>query len=150
MVDLLLDSTFILPTLGIEVQEIEERDIRMLRSSGKHEIHCCYVSMVEVLGKVARELERKKKRTEIVSEGLRSLFESGVYKWINPDAKAYRLALDMRMKGHKDMIDNLLYSTALSLNLRFLSLDDELKTFLARKGYDTNVTISIRALERTS
>lgn len=148
MVDVLLDSTFILPTLGIEVQEITEKDIRRLQSSGKFKIHCCYVSMIEVLGKVARALTKKKQGAEMVSEGLRSLFESGVYKWVNPDTDAYSIALDMKIKGHQDMIDNLLYSTALSLNLYFLSLDDDLKHFLAKKGYDAGVIVSAKALEK--
>jgi hypothetical protein len=104
--------------------------------------------MIEVLGKVARTLAKKKDGAEMVKEGLRSLFESGVYRWINPDTDAYNIALEMKLKGHQDMIDNLLYSTALSNDLHFLSLDDDLRQFLEKNGYDVGLIVSPRILEK--
>ena len=43
------------------------------------------------------------------------------------------------MLGHKDMIDNILYATSSSLNLKLLTLDTELKEFIHVKGLKDTV-----------
>jgi len=60
-----------------------------------------------------------------VDAGLRSLFDSGVYNWISPTISPMVEALQIRRKGHRDMIDNLLYATASDRGIVFLTLDRE-------------------------
>jgi len=43
-------------------------------------------------------------------------------------------AIHMYKSGHKDMIDNLLYSTATSKKLRFLTVDEDLVDFVEKHG----------------
>ncbi len=48
--------------------------------------------------------------------------------------KAVEQAVKMYMLGHKDMVDNLLYSTALVNSLTLLTVDEKLVRFVEEKG----------------
>ncbi|MEM2936104.1 MAG: hypothetical protein QW231_02885, partial [Candidatus Bathyarchaeia archaeon] len=85
MAKVLLDSTFLLPTLGVMVEEIGDDELRLMaKLKDKVEYYCLNQSLVEVLGKVARSFGRENRVLGIVELGLRSLLESETYKWINP------------------------------------------------------------------
>jgi PIN domain nuclease of toxin-antitoxin system len=146
MVDILLDSIFLLPTFGVEVEDIGADDLKALKDSSKKVgLYCSYVSFVEVIGKLARNSTEA--NFEAINLAIRSLLESGTYGWVYPSAKATALAFELRAKGHRDNIDNILYSTALDAGMRFLSMDEELKDFLSRKGYNTRIMIGVKQLK---
>jgi PIN domain nuclease of toxin-antitoxin system len=140
MPDVLLDTSFLLPTLGVAVKEVATVDLESIRSASKKaRFHCSYASFVEILGLVGKE--SRKVDTKAVSTGVNSLLGSGLYEWTNPSPRAIQLALELRTKGHKDNIDNILYATAADSKMLFLSLDEELKRFLTRNGYDTGLMV---------
>jgi hypothetical protein len=140
MPDVLLDTSFLLPTLGLAVREITTSDLESIRAASKKaKLHCSYASFVEILGVVGKESRKFDARA--VSTGMSSLLGSGLYEWTNPSLGAMRLALELRTKGHKDNIDNILYATAADSKMLFLSLDQELRRFLARNGYDTGLMV---------
>lgn len=148
-VKVLVDSTFLLPSLGIKVAQISDSDIRELaKLRSKTRFFCIHQSLVELLGKVGREWisTSDEKALETVEEGLRSLLESGVYTWIRPSLGALMEAVILRKKGHKDIIDNMLYSTAADLGMSFLSLDTELIKFLEEHHYSTQAIVDIKKL----
>ena len=99
-----------------------------------------------MLGKVGRAWTSEKNALEPVEEGLRSLLESGVYTWISPSIRALLDAVQIRRKGHRDMIDNMLYSTASDLGMLFLSLDMDLIEFLAENQYSIEAIVDIKKL----
>jgi PIN domain nuclease of toxin-antitoxin system len=141
MPDVLLDTSFLLPTLGLGVREITASDLESIRAASKKaRLHCSYVSFVEILGLVGKE--STKVDAKAVSAGMNSLLGSGLYEWTNPSPGAIRLALELRTKGHKDNIDNILYATAADSNMLFLTLDEELRRFLTRHGYDTGLLVN--------
>jgi len=141
----LLDTSFLLPTLGLEVREITTADLESIRAASKvSRLRCSYVSFVEILGLVGKE--SRKVDAKAVSTGMNSLLGSGLYEWTNPSLGAMRLALELRTKGHKDNIDNILYATAADSKMLFLSLDEELKRFLARNGYDAGLMVKASEL----
>ncbi|MDA4111583.1 MAG: hypothetical protein OK439_03530 [Thaumarchaeota archaeon] len=144
MADVLLDTTFLLPTLGFEVREIETNDLRSLMSASKSgtRLFCSYVSFIEIFGKLARNLSKITFAQSSVEEGIRSLLESNTYEWVNPTTEALTKAFSLRLKGHKDNIDNILYSIASTSNMFFLSLDLELRKFLAKNGFDEKIVIT--------
>jgi len=145
MPDVLLDTSFLLPTLGLEVREITTADLESIRAASKvSRLRCSYVSFVEILGLVGKE--SRKVDAKAVSTGMNSLLGSGLYEWTNPSLGAMRLALELRTKGHKDNIDNILYATAADSKMLFLSLDEELKRFLARNGYDAGLMVKASEL----
>jgi len=143
----LLDSTFLLPTLGVKVAQISESDLRELaRLRSRVTFFCLYQSLVEVLGKVARAWTTEKRAIQTVEEGLRSLLESSVYTWVSPSVRALTDAIRMKRRGHSDMIDNMLYATATDLGMLFLSLDRELAEFLAKNQYSTESIVDVKKL----
>jgi PIN domain nuclease of toxin-antitoxin system len=140
MPDVLLDTSFLLPTLGLEVREITTADLESIRAASKKaKLHCSYVSFVEILGLVGKE--SRKVDAKAVSVGMDSLLGSGLYEWTSPSLGAIQLALELRTKGHKDNIDNILYATASESKMLFLSLDEELRKFLTKNGYDTGLMV---------
>ncbi len=145
MPDVLLDTSFLLPTLGVDVEEVTEADLKTLKDLSKADRFCCsYTSFVEILGLLGRV--KRSLDDSTVSLGIKSLLESGTYKWVNPSSKAIQLALELRRKGHRDNIDNILYSTAFDSKMLFLSLDNELKSFLQRNGYDVKLIVRVKDL----
>jgi len=147
--EVLVDSTFLLPTLGVKVFQISESDLKDLaKLRSKARFFCIYQSLVEVMGKVGREWTTAPEENvlEIVEEGLRSLLESELYTWICPSTKALMGAVRMRTKGHKDMIDNMLYSTAADMGMLFLSIDTELIRFLEENNYSTERLVNVKKL----
>ena len=147
MAKVLLDSTFLLPTLGVIVEDISDDELKLMaKLKDRVEYYCINRSLVEVLGKVARSLVRDTRVLGIIELGLRSLLESETYKWINPTVQAFLKALELRAKGHRDMIDNMLYATALTDKMYFLSKDDALLRFLKTNHYDTNFIVQVKEL----
>ena len=145
----LVDSTFLLPTLGVKVSQLSDSDLRELtKLRSRTRFFCIHQSLVEVLGKVGREWAQESDEhiVETVEEGLRSVLESDLYTWISPTTKALMDAVQMRRKGHKDMIDNMLYSTASDLDMLFLSIDVELIKFLEENLYSTGAIVNIKKL----
>ncbi len=148
-VKVLLDSTYLLPSFGVEVEELPRSCLAKLRDlalKGAIEIYCSAISWVEVIGKVCREVERRrlniKDVKDVVEVAIKSIFKTGFYKWVNLNEKAVKLAFELRVLGHKDNIDNLLYATAVVNDMVFLTMDEEFKMFLASKGFKTENVIN--------
>ncbi len=141
MFKVLLDSTYILPSFGIEVKGLSDEEIAKLREAmlkGTIKFYCSTVSWVEVIGKVYRESKRLGLNVEeTVDIAVKSLLKSGFYEWITPSLKAIRLAFKLRKLGHVDNIDNLLYATSITSNLIFLTMNDDFKRFLLNHNYET-------------
>ena len=138
----LLDSTYLLPSFGIEVEGLQNEHIIQLREAvikGKIRFYCLTVVWVEVIGKVFRESQRLKlDLEEILDIAIKSLLESGFYEWIQPTSEAVKLAFKLRKLGHRDNIDNLLYATSITNNMIFLTMDENFKNFLLKEGYKVN------------
>lgn len=144
---ILLDSTFLLPTLGIEVEEISDDDLKALASLRDRAEFCClYQSLVEIMGKVARVYRREARIRETVEVGLRSLLESGTYRWISPTVEALVMAVELRNKGHRDLIDNMLYAATLEEGMYFLTIDGSFIRFLGENRYDTSHLVDVEGL----
>jgi len=139
VLDVLLDSTYLLPSFGIEVEGLSDEHIRVLReawSKGLVRFYCLSVVWIEVIGKVCREARKSGLEiSNVINIAIKSLLESGVYEWIDPTPDAIKLAFKLRLAGHKDVIDNLLYATSITKNMIFLTMDDALKDFLVKHGF---------------
>ncbi|KPV63486.1 MAG: hypothetical protein AOA66_0852 [Candidatus Bathyarchaeota archaeon BA2] len=129
----LLDTSFILPTLGIEVGEEVLTGIRKLAEI-KAELYYSRFNILESLWVAARFTKSPTFNMERFSHGLRSIIESGRYGKVEEDSETFKEALRLHMLGHKDVIDNILYAASSSLNLKLLTLDTELKEFIHKKG----------------
>jgi len=136
----LLDTTFILPTLGIDVGEEALKGLKKL-ADVKAEIYCSRFSILETLWIAARLSRDTNFNAESFRLGLRSVLESGRYMKAEEDSEIFNEALRLYVMGHKDMIDNTLYATSTHLNLKLLTLDTQLKEFIKNKRLnDTLIT----------
>jgi len=140
----LIDTSFILPTLGIDVGEEVLRGLRQLADS-KCEIWYSQFSILESLWTAARLLGPKFKE-ERFATGIRSIIEGGAYRKVQEDSRVCIEALRIYAMGHRDMVDNILYADSVFLNLKLLSTDNELKDLVTRKGL-TNTIITPKELQ---
>lgn len=123
----LLDTSFLLPTLGIDVEDAE----KILKKLNGHELYYSGVSILECLW-IAISLKKKGEfKHDIYMSGMQSIFEG--YKKAEVKAEISLKALELYELGHKDIIDCILYSTALYYNMKFASLDKDLKKFIEGK-----------------
>jgi len=133
----LLDTTYLLPVVGIEVEGVEKSLIilKNMYRSGKVEIYYTPFNILEIVGKLSR-IEYDRDRVRL---GLRAIRET--FRVTHPTIAGYIRALELRRKGFRDLIDLLLYATAKTRRLIFLTRDCELVNFLKEVGEDTTVVM---------
>ncbi len=146
---ILLDSTYLLPVFGIEVKGLMTKDYRILKRLVRRGVITLYyspVSWVEIIGKIAKEIGASGKKEVPDEDLIRAAFDSitrlGILQELVPTTKDLKLALKMRLLGHKDIVDNLLYSMAYNNGMVFLSMDRSLKNFIKEnedKGLDPGI-----------
>jgi len=130
---ILLDTTFLLPTLGIDVGKEVEASIKKLSEIGV-EMYYSRFSILEALWVAGNLMKNKSFDMERFNLGLRSIIRGGRYKKVEEDSKVFKDALELYAMGHKDIIDNLLYASSVNLNLKLLTLDVEFREFIGDKG----------------
>lgn len=146
---MVLDTTYLLPSLGISVKEIGEEDIRGIMKHGS-EAEYLYPSplLAELLAKVAKEAS-KRGITGLPAEacdGLRALLAGLTVTVETPTIDSLILAAELWIRGHRDIMDNVAYAHALKTKAYFMTLDETLKKFLAEKGYPTSIIINHKEL----
>ena len=126
----LLDTSLLLPTLGIDVEKAD----KILKRLREHELYYSDFSILECLWVINSLKKKGKFDRESFETGITSIFECYGKAEINAEIilGAFRI-YEMR---HKDIIDCLLYSTALHSNMKFASLDDELKKFVKNNNLE--------------
>ena len=131
---LLLDSTYLLPIVGVEVEGIEDALIllKKLRDKGEAEYYYTPFNLFEIIGKLSR-LSYDPDRVAI---GLTAIEEE--FKLIQPTYQGYLKALALRVKGYRDLIDLLLYATSQTSNIIFLTRDYALIKFLRENHEDVS------------
>ena len=86
--------------------------LRELRRRSVIEIYYTPFNIIEILGKIPKI----KYDPNIVFTGLTLIEEE--FKLTYPTVEGYMKALELRSRGFKDLIDLLLYTTALTQNLK--------------------------------
>lgn len=137
VIAVLLDSTYLLPVFGIAVEGVSDEALLRLRRLAIEKLVRLYyspISFMEILAKIAREAVKRETRLEPaeVTDLIKIIEEADYLKPTYPNAQAYALAYKMRLLGHKDMIDNILYATASIKGLTFVTMDQSLKNFIQR------------------
>ena len=145
---ILLDTTFILPTLGIDVGEEVEKCIERLGKT-KAELYYSRFSILESLWIAARLIRDKSFDMERFRQGLRSVTRSGKYIVIEEDDRVFEEALKLYGLGHRDMMDNILYASSAVLGLKLLSVDTELKEFIQSKGLEDTIISPSQIIHET-
>ncbi len=141
---ILLDTSFLLPTLGIEVEQDVMDSLSKLNSEGIKSFYSG-LSLLESSWMAIKQIKKGNYQDAIFRKGLLSITKTGYYDEVPTDANDYLVALSFYQKGHSDMIDNLLYATALSNRCHFLTIDDQLRRFIKEKKYE-NVILTPKDL----
>ncbi len=128
----LLDTSFILPTLGISTGKRIQKGLQKLKEINP-ETFISRFSILEALWVAIRLIKRGTFDASTFSQGLRSLLLGRRYKIVEEDHRIFEAALQLYQMGHPDMIDNILYATSLTRNLNLLTVDDQLRTFIREK-----------------
>ncbi len=135
MQKILLDTSFLLPTLGVEV---EAEVIRTLSKINLEKIHLFYSnwSLLESSWIAIQQIKQGTYQAPLFRKGLLSITKTEVYQHIQASPDDYLNALDFYQKGHPDMIDNMLYVTALRKQYRFLTIDSEFMEFISENDIE--------------
>ncbi|MBO3809971.1 MAG: PIN domain-containing protein [Candidatus Brockarchaeota archaeon] len=135
---ILLDTSFILPSLGIDVGKEVVDGLKKLAETGAEILYSRF-SILESLWVAARLTGGN--IDEAFNTGLRSILEGSRYVEAKEGPRVFAEALKVYSLGHRDMIDNILYASSAHFNLKLLTLDGELKKFIRGKGLkDTLIT----------
>jgi len=131
---LLLDSTYLLPIVGVEVEDIEDALVllKKLRDEEEAEYYYTPFNLFEIIGKLSKlscDLDR-------IAIGLTTIEEE--FKLIQPTHQVYLKALALRAKGYRDLIDLLLYAISQTSNIFFLTRDYTLIKFLKENHEDVD------------
>ena len=129
---LLLDTSFLLPVLGFETND---RIMKVYHRLGSYEVYYSEIGILEALWKIVK-IVREEDEIRRVKEGIRAIRET--FKYAALDDVAVGNAITMYWLGHRDMIDNLLYSIALSRKIALLTVDNDLIEFLEKNDLPRN------------
>ncbi|MCS7104246.1 MAG: PIN domain-containing protein [Thermofilaceae archaeon] len=124
------DTTYILPILGVRVKEVETtiEKLGKLWRNGKVKLYYSPFSLLEALGKIAK----LNYDTATLLLGLKIIEEE--FEKATPTPEGYLKALELKRAGFPDLIDLLLYETSLTRRILLLTRDENLLTFLEKRG----------------
>jgi len=130
-----IDTTFLLPYLGIRVRGLDEDVLSSLSP--------CYpvIMLVELLGVLYKEAKKKEleELPEQALEGFNSIVYGKEVKLIFPTEEDLRLGYEVMRRGWKDIFDVMLYATAKRLEIKALTMDSSFKKFLKEANLDHEV-----------
>ncbi len=139
MKKVLLDTSFLLPTIGIEAKQEVTRGLEAI---ARMDAQACFsqFSILELLYAVTKFKKSSSFDKARFEDGLRSVLDGAVYEKSEEGSNVFIRADELRDLGHRDMIDNVLYAGSVSNGLRFLTVDQELRSFIREHGLeDTTV-----------
>ena len=139
---LLLDTSFLLPILGFETSA---RVMRAFHKLGPYELYYNDISILEALWKIVKVVRGSEEEFSRIREGIIAIRET--LNYVPLDEKAVENAMRMYKLGHRDMIDNLLYSIAMSKGLRLLTVDEDLVSFVEKRNLARDRIIMPEELE---
>jgi len=134
--EILLDTSFLLPTLGVDV---EERVYRALKSLRKAELYYLEEGLLEAIWLILKFLDKIPE--DVIEEGVEAIRRD--YQVLKPPGRAVIDAIKIYRLGHRDYIDALYYTTALYHNVKWLTIDETFIDFLQRHGYKVKDLIMV-------
>ena len=139
--NLLIDTSFLLPAMGIEV---ENEVLEAIKYFHLVNVHFMEVSVLEAMWKILKIIPREK--LNLVYRGLSAIKET--YTLVSAPPNAYVKAYEMLHRGHRDYVDNLLYATAHEEKMFFLTNDQDFIDFLTSTGYPTESVLTPLKLQK--
>ena len=141
---LLLDTSFLLPIMGFETSNA------VMRAFEKLSLYTLYysdISLLEASWKIVKAVRMNEERITRISEGVKAIRTT--MNNVPIDEKSFKRAIEMYKMGHKDMVDNLLYSVAALRELKLLTVDTELLEFVGKHGLSRKNIITPSELDQS-
>ena len=131
---LILDTSFIVPLLGIN---ISGQPLVIKKLSGVKFLYPILM-LPELIGVLFKIL--KKERVDTIPIEVLVSFDALIYgglvELIPPDSSDVELVYELIKLGWKDVFDGILYATAEKLRVLALTLDVEFRNFLKKQGFN--------------
>ncbi len=131
---LILDTSFIVPLLGIN---ISGQPLVIKKLSGVKFLYPILM-LPELIGVLFKIL--KKERVDTIPIEVLVSFDALIYgglvELIPPDSSDVELVYELIKLGWKDVFDGILYATAEKLGVLALTLDVEFRNFLKKQGFN--------------
>ena len=122
----LLDTTYLLPVAGIQVQGVERDTIKRARSLG-HQLFISEISFFELAAKGAKLARDGLANRDRLSQAVQSLVSDESFRKVNVyEEERLSLAIDLR-QHHSDFFDCLILASAVS-TCEILVTEDQLLT----------------------
>jgi len=148
-----VDSTYMLPSLGISVKGLEAEDIQLI-SKFRESVEYCYPAplLVELVAKAAKEASKRglKSLPKEAVDGFRALLAGLGVAVELPEPNGLELAAELWMRGHRDIMDDMAYAHAVKTQAYLMTLNEAFRRFLSEKGYSLDVVITHRELENVT
>ena len=140
---ILLDTSFILPSFGIDLgKKVDQALEKLMELEEKVTPYYSTFNLLEAMLVIIREVRRNRVSVEqaiqMLNDGVLNV-TLGLTK-IEEPYSIYSRAFELYSKGHKDIIDDILVALALENKVKLLTLDRKLRKFLSNIGLE-QVTI---------
>jgi len=137
-----LDTSFLLPYLGIKVVGVDERDI--VEITEKHKLYYPLLLLVELQGVVFKEARKRSLREipEKAVDGFISLVYGERVEMLPPAEDDLNTSYDLILSGWNDIFDAILYAVSKRTKMRVLTMDTAFKNFLKEKGFDHELLVT--------
>ena len=139
---LLLDTSFLLPILGFETSKTI---MDVFQKLDRYVLYYSDISILEALWRIVKKINGSEEGVMRIVEGIKAIRDT--MNNITVNEESIKDAIDMYNLGHKDMIDNLLYSLAETNKLKLLTVDKELIKFIEEYKLQEETIITPEKIE---
>ena len=150
---LLVDTTYLLPAIGVSVKGIPADGVIGLRQQG-HELHASDISIFELLAKGAKQIAERRLSPERVATGIRAIIYDGTITMIPIHESALLLTAFRLRKMLSDFIDCLILASAMNHCEVLITEDNDIRDLRNNREFialcaTTNPKFGIRKLTET-
>lgn len=146
MDSVVVDTTYLLPLVGLAVRGLSRKDYDYILEN--YRMFYPMPLLAELCAVITKQA-RKERLDEIprqAIEGLNSIIYLGVIELVPLDGEDLKIIYKLLSYGWRDVFDSILYATAVRLNMKILTMDDKFKKFLEEKGLKHGLLISHKQL----
>lgn len=144
--EFLLDTSYLLPLVGIEVKGIDAEVYSKLLQQKLHYPLAMTAELVAVIAKEVKKVGLDDLPVDAV-DGFNSIVFGRDINVVLPEGSDVKIACELIKSGWNDVFDALLYATGKRMGVRILTLDQEFKRFLKEHGYDYGMLVSHKEAE---
>ncbi len=131
---IVLDTTYLLPIVGVELVGMNIEDMRSVLASG-HSLMLNEVSLFEILGKVCPVVAEDEESRKRVETGLKAIMNSDRLTILSViDEETLPVALDLMCRGMRDIPDVPIVASALVHADSLMTEAKDIPAFLRRMG----------------